>query len=121
MKLFIKILVCCAPLMSVSAVSGQHNGFQHMKKISVSFVSITKSYGKNFVTPSPVATSMTPVYPFLSNSKIPEDTYTRNFGFFCREELQLQKRTGVNFSLRLGTLDYCNYMEGKSRVIGPSY
>ena len=37
--------------------------------------------------------------------------YTRQFGFFCKRELMVEKATGVAFRFRLGSLDYCNKIE----------
>lgn len=37
--------------------------------------------------------------------------YTRQFGFFCKRELMLEKTTGIPFRFRLGSLDYCNKIE----------
>ena len=39
--------------------------------------------------------------------------YTENFGFMCRKELHFQKSTGLPVRLRLGSLQYCDAMEGK--------
>ena len=37
--------------------------------------------------------------------------YTRQFGFFCKRELALEKVTKVPFRFRLGSLDYVNGLE----------
>jgi len=48
-----------------------------------------------------------------SNIKIPGNHYTLSFGFFCRNELKLEKMTGLPIRFRLGSLDYCNFLERK--------
>lgn len=57
----------------------------------------------------------------LQLNKLPAiapDLYTKNFSFFCRKELQLEKTTKIPFRFRLGSLNYCNYLEGKNKVVG---
>lgn len=44
------------------------------------------------------------------------DHYSRNFGFFCKKELQFEKATRMPFKFRLGTVQYCDWMEGKPNV-----
>ena len=46
---------------------------------------------------------------------IPHNFSTHDFGFFCHKELHLQKITKVPFRFRLGSLHYCNYLEGKNK------
>jgi hypothetical protein len=51
-------------------------------------------------------------YP-LRPSIIAQDQFVHNFGFFCRKELQFEKQTKLPLRFRLGSLQYCNYLEGK--------
>lgn len=44
---------------------------------------------------------------------LPGSFYTQHFGFFCRKELQIEKSVKIPLRFRLGSLDQCNYLEGK--------
>lgn len=101
---------------------GQQQQFHDFKKISAPKISIAQLFEKKFVIQRPNNLGFTGLTISPSSTAIPAaDHYTRNFGFFCKEELAIQKRTGVNFSLRLGTLDYCNFLEGKKNALNTSY
>ena len=44
---------------------------------------------------------------------IPADRVVTHFGFFCKRELELEKTIRLPLRFRLGSLDYCNKLEGK--------
>ncbi len=44
---------------------------------------------------------------------ISKNHYTKQLGFFCREELKLEKAIRIPLRLRLGNLQYVDRVEGK--------
>ena len=44
---------------------------------------------------------------------VPADRVATHFGFFCKRELELEKTIRLPLRFRLGSLEYCNRLEGK--------
>ncbi|MET0244945.1 MAG: hypothetical protein ABW174_15810, partial [Flavitalea sp.] len=46
-------------------------------------------------------------------TRMDRDLYTKNFGFFCKKELQVDKATKIPLRIRVGSLEQCNRLEEK--------
>lgn len=62
---------------------------------------------------SPSVFEKEPSPSFSTNTVISPDFYKKNLSFFCRQELLWQAATRVPFKFRLGSVQYCDWMEGK--------
>jgi hypothetical protein len=85
--------------------------------LSAIFLSLLASAQVNIqqklrVKPDSLSVSLRAIRP----SAIAPDLYTKNFGFFCKKELRFEKATKLPLRFRLGSLGYCNYLEGKSKL-----
>ena len=59
------------------------------------------------------ATKKEVLNPFTRFTVVPQNYYTQHFGFMCKKELAIEKATKIPFRFRLGSLQQCNYLEGK--------
>ncbi|MGG9964268.1 hypothetical protein [Ferruginibacter sp. SUN106] len=77
-------------------------------------MSVIKSGNKYFIGyPKKIATTPFKTLIPAVQPVITSNFYTQNFGFFCKKELQLEKVTGIPFKFRLGSVQQCDWMEGK--------
>jgi hypothetical protein len=53
--------------------------------------------------------------PYFIPSIVSPDLYTRDFGFFCKKELQVEKLTNVKVRFRLGSMQQSDFLEGKTK------
>lgn len=59
---------------------------------------------------------------FYTFKPIPANFYVKNLGFFCKQELKFENATKIPFKFRLGSVGYCDWMEGKKNAgIRPAY
>ncbi|HTQ63635.1 MAG TPA: hypothetical protein VMI12_02505 [Puia sp.] len=76
---------------------------------------LSVSYTRNY----PVMASFrpTPVLPSVSENNLqrilPADFYVQHIGYFCKKEWEFEKSVHIPLRFRLGSLEYCNYLEGK--------
>jgi hypothetical protein len=75
----------------------------------------------SLIAPTVKAISPGPFISFspVSYSLINPGFYTQHFGFFCKKELQMGKITKVPFKFRLGSVQQCDWMEGKPNATNP--
>ncbi len=75
-------------------------------------------FSKNKVTTSDSLIHSTSSQIFLNSrtgleQTIPADFSTCKYGFFCKKELVVEKAIKFPLRVRLGSLQQCNYYEGK--------
>jgi hypothetical protein len=98
--------------------------FSHLKPTPEKTLKLNTSliYNKNKITvPVKKATDESPFINFnpASYSLISPGFYTQHFGFFCKKELQMGKITKIPFKFRLGSVQQCDWMEGKPNATNP--
>jgi hypothetical protein len=115
----VKILFFCMIFVGTSALAQK----------STSFITINKAYfvaqkkqNSSWVKPTAAIKTRTtgPVFSInqpISFSIINSNFYTQNFGFFCKKELQIEKVIKIPLKFRLGSVQQCDWMEGKANAV----
>ena len=71
-------------------------------------------FSKNTWTPVPLSFAS----PRINLLNLPDaSNYVRNLGFFCKQELRLDKVTGVPVRFRLGSKEYVDHLEYGARYL----
>lgn len=52
---------------------------------------------------------------FSGLKAIPQNYYTQHLGFFCKKEMKLEQVTHIPIRIRLGSVEYCDKLEGKTK------
>jgi hypothetical protein len=60
-------------------------------------------------------TTILPKPVFTLSYTIPANLSTQHLPFFCDKEYKLEKMTKIPLRFRLGSVDYCDKMEGKHK------
>lgn len=114
MKRRIKIIVVVVVLISGKSFSQASTQFSMLQPLKANMlnknIQLNHPLKKTFVNSPKKPLNQN----FYNTALILPDYYTRHFGFFCQKELQLEKTTRIPLRFRLGSLEYCNKMEGKS-------
>jgi hypothetical protein len=103
-----QVNITCVPVQFSPLKGGADSVYKILKKLPTIGFQLLNQYkiGHNPVFSGPAAVS-----------SISKNYYTMQFGFFCKKELQLEKRVGIPVRVRLGSLEYVKRLEGKGMVI----
>jgi len=121
MKQKAKFLFFCMIFVG-SGVFAQQKALQFPLKAPVDTIHTHSSLGKNFmnyfrknISDTMAKESRIIIRPI---SYLPGDYYSAHLGFVCRQEIRLEKSTGIPFRFRLGSVQQVDWLEGKSTVGG---
>ncbi len=53
--------------------------------------------------------------PVVQPGNLPGDFYAKQLPFFCEKELKIQKAVGFPIKFRIGSVEYCDKLEGKNQ------
>lgn len=94
--------------------TAQNTGLKPITNNSATFSFFPKN--RLVLATPPVKRQVWNIFPPKNISlRITPSTATQQFGFFCRAELKTDAALKIPVRFRLGSLQYCDYMEGKTR------
>lgn len=131
-RIFLTVVVCI--FLSKGEIFAQKKNVEKFPVITANLMSLTEK--------SVTATAFFPIKKFsvndpqirvndgffgFSNSVfarnplrfIEDGYYIKHVGFFCRKEWQIEKTISIPLRLRLGSLEYTNYLEQKPNSLKP--
>ena len=101
-----KFLIFCMIFVGSGAFAQQIHAFQAVK---LSVKDKKKTVNKTFFKSEARAPA---IFSFVS-----ADFYTSQLGYFCQQELRLEQFTKIPFKFRLGSVQQCDWMEGKRYTV----
>jgi hypothetical protein len=68
---------------------------------------------------STVSNAGFPMDKGVSGNILPHCFYLSQLGFFCKKEWKFESTTKIPLRFRIGSVQYCDWLEGKKNVILP--
>jgi hypothetical protein len=113
----VKILFFCMIFVGGSAFAQKSATFITINKAYFISLKKQKSDCIKHTAAIKTATSVLSINHPTSYSIISSNFYTQNLGFFCKKELQIEKVIKFPLKFRLGSVQQCDWMEGKQNAV----
>jgi hypothetical protein len=94
-----EILICCTVFVATAAFC------QPLPHAELQTIGKQQLYRPFLQKTTVISRQLSPV--------VQPDGYARTLGFFCRQEIRMDKQTPVKLRFRLGSVAHCDYLEGK--------